>query len=125
DVRAYARALAADVARLGVATICSESLHYHGLEHAYAHERYFVPVGPRARYLLGLSFCDHCLAAARSEGVDGGAVRRAAAGEIEHAFAGDASGAGQPERGEYERVREQIVTSLVAEVAEAAGDTPL
>ena len=35
------------------------------------------------------------------------------------------SGAGEPERGEYERVREQIVTSLVAEVAEAAGDTPL
>ena len=65
DVRAYARALAADVARLDVATICSESLHYHGLEHGYAHERYFVPLGPRARYLLGLCFCEHCLAAAR------------------------------------------------------------
>ncbi|MCA1656862.1 MAG: hypothetical protein LC713_03985, partial [Actinobacteria bacterium] len=39
DVRAFAVALAADVAGLGVATICSESLHYHPLEHGYAHER--------------------------------------------------------------------------------------
>ena len=31
---------------------------------------------------------------------------------------------GEPERDEYARVREQVVTSLVAEVAEAAGETP-
>jgi len=124
DVRAYARALAADVARLGVAAICAESLHYHGLEHGYAHERYFVPLGKRVRYLLGLCFCEHCLAAARASGVDGEAVRRAAREEIERAFAGG-DGGGEPERGEYERVREQVVASLVAEVADAAGGTPV
>ena len=120
DVRAYARALAADVARLGVATICSESLHYHGLEHGYAHERYFVPLGPRARYLLGLCFCEHCLAAARSAGWT--ARPFAARPRRDRARLRPATEpAGEPERGEYERVREQIVTSLVAEVAEAAG----
>jgi hypothetical protein len=123
DVRGYARALAADVARLGVATICSESLHYHALEHGYAHERYFVPLGARVRYLLGLCFCEHCLAAARGQGVDGEAVRERARREIERAFDGEDAG-GEPERDEYARVREQVVTSLVAEVAEAAGEVP-
>jgi hypothetical protein len=123
DARSFARALAADVAALGVATICSESLHYHALEHGYAHERYFVPLSARVRYLLGLCFCEHCLAAARAQGVDGDAVRRAARDEIERAFAGDTANSAEPERDEYTRVREEIVTSLVAEVAEAAGDT--
>jgi hypothetical protein len=133
DVRAYACALAADVARLGVSTICSESLHYHLLEHGYAHERYFVPLGPRVRYLLGLCFCPHCIDAARSSGVDGDAVRRFALEEIDRVFAG---GAEEPvdeldrdaldaELGGYLGAREQVVTSLVAEVAAAAGDVTL
>jgi hypothetical protein len=123
DARAYARALAADIASLGVAGICSEALHYLSLEHGYAHERYFVPLSPRVRYLLGLCFCEHCLAAARAAGVDGEAVRRDARKAIERAFAGDDAG-GEPERDGYARVREQVVTSLVVEVAEAAGETP-
>jgi hypothetical protein len=132
DVRAFARALAADVARLGVGSICSESLHYHALEHGYAHERYFVPLGPVARYLLGLCFCPHCLAAARRHGVDGTAVRSFARDEVERVFAG---GAEEPvkelgrevlgalaggELGGYVLAREETVASLVAEVAEAA-----
>jgi hypothetical protein len=124
DARAYARALAADIAALGVAGICSEALHYLGLEHGYAHERYFVPLGARVRHLLGLCFCEHCLAAARAAGVDGEAVRRDARDAIEHAFASEDPG-GEPERDEYARVREQVVTSLIAEVVEAAGETPL
>jgi hypothetical protein len=124
DVRAFATALAADIARLGVAAICSESLHYHALEHGYAHERYFVPLGPRVRHLLGLCFCRHCLAAANALGVDGEAARGRARLEIERAFAGE-EGAGEAERDEYARVREHVVTSLVAEVAAAAGETAL
>jgi hypothetical protein len=76
------------------------------------------------RYLLGLCFCEHCLASARAVGVDGEAARRGAREAIERAFAGAEPG-GEPERDEYARVREQVVTSLVAEVAEAAGETPL
>ena len=41
EVRAYARALASDIARYEVSTILAESLHFHGLGHGYHHERYF------------------------------------------------------------------------------------
>ena len=45
---------------------------------------------------------------------------------IERAFAGEDDPVGEPERDEYARAcAEQVVTSLVAEVAEAAGETPL
>jgi hypothetical protein len=124
DVREFAVALATDVSGLGVATICSESLHYHPLEHGYSHERYFVPLGPRVRYLFGLCFCAHCLEAAGRRGVDGDAVRRAAREEIERVFAGGTeSPVDELERDEldgYLRVREDVVSSLVAEVAAAA-----
>src|SRR5262249_1038972 len=56
DVRAYVRALVADVGRYDVRAIIAESPHYHGLEHGYHHERYFTEIGARARYLLGLCF---------------------------------------------------------------------
>jgi hypothetical protein len=128
DARVYARALAADIAELGVAGICSEALHYLGLEHGYAHERYFVPLGLRTRYLLGLCFCTHCLGAARAQGIDGEGLRRTARKEIERVFAGgDEPTVDELDRSafaEYAGVREQVVTSLVAEVAEAAGETP-
>jgi hypothetical protein len=121
DVRAYARALGAEVARLGVATIVAESLHYHPLEHGYSHERYFVQLGARARYLLGLCFCSHCLEAAGRAGCDGEALRAAVRVELERVF----DGAGEEPfevdgaLGDYAQVREQIVTSLAAEVAAA------
>jgi hypothetical protein len=122
DVRAYARALASDVARLGVATIVAESLHYHPLEHGYSHERYFVPLGPRGRYLLGLCFCPHCLESADAAGVDGKELRRAVRDELDGIFAGSEE---RPFRIEgelagYARVRQEVVTSLAGEVAEAA-----
>jgi hypothetical protein len=130
DVRAFARALAVEVARLGVASICTESLHFAALEHGYAHERYFVPLGPRSRFLLGLCFCEHCLEAARRHDADGEAVRRFARDELERVFAGgdeepvdelDRDALGSLADGAvagYLTAREETVTSLVAEVAE-------
>jgi hypothetical protein len=120
--RAFARALATDVARLGVATVVSESLHYHPLEHGTAHERYFVALGPRARYLLALCFCPHCLEAAGRSGVDGEALRRSAREEMEGVFAGaeEAPFELEGDLAAYARAREEVVTSLVAEVAGAA-----
>lgn len=134
-VRAYVRALAGDIARLGVTSILSESLHYHPLEHGYAHERYFIELGPLSRYLLGLCFCEHCLAAARAQGVDGEAVREAARAELERVFAHTgveepredvtredlASFAGGALDG-YADARAATVTSLVREAAEAASE---
>ena len=89
DVRAYALALAQDIAGRGVGSVLAESLHYHALEHGAHHERYFVELGAAARLLLGLCFCDHCLAAAGRHGADPGELRRRACAEVERAFAGD------------------------------------
>lgn len=133
DVRAYVRALVADIARYEVSTILAESLHYHGLEHGYHHERYFIELGPRARYLLGLCFCEHCLAAARRLGVDGEGVREQVREELERVFAGDPSEAGlaEVEREElaavadgelaaFLDVRAEVVATLTAEATEVA-----
>jgi hypothetical protein len=123
DVREFAETLAADVAAQGVATIVSESLHYHPLEHGAAHERYFVPLGERARFLLGLCFCRHCLDAAQRHGVNGEAVRRAARDELERVLAGAAEEPLRPlerELAEYVRARAETVTMLAASVAHAA-----
>jgi hypothetical protein len=123
DVRRFAETLAADVAAQGVATIVAESLHHHPLDHGVAHERYFAPLGERARFLLGLCFCRHCLDAAERRGTDGEAVRRAARGELERVFAGGKEEPLEPlGRGveEYVRARAETVTTLAASVAEKA-----
>lgn len=133
DVRAYARAMVADVARYEVTTILAESLHFHGLEHGYHHERYFIELGSRARYLLGLCFCDHCLAAARRLGVDGDAVQGSVREELEQVFAGEASepstlevardelaAVADGELVAYLDVRAQTVATLAAEATEIA-----
>ena len=75
----------------GVDSVLAESLHHHPLEHGAHHERYFVQLGPVARLLLGLCFCEHCLAGARRHGADPVELRRRACAEVERAFAGDAA----------------------------------
>ena len=76
-------------------------------EHGHEHERYLIELGTKARYLLGLCFCEHCLARAAAAGVDGervagGGARRARArvrrprrGRDGRARAGDARGRGR------------------------------
>jgi hypothetical protein len=133
DVRAYVRALAGDIARHGVRTVLAESLHYHPLEHGYHHERYFLHLGARTRFLLGLCFCGHCVAAAGERGVDGEAVRRWARDELQRVFDGgeDASeGVDQAEAralaggelGGYLDARADAVATLAAEAAAAAAE---
>jgi len=74
-VRAYAEALAGDVARYGLDSIRLEALSYMPFDHGYHHERSFVPLSPNTRFLLGLCFCQYCLAHAASMGVDAKRVR--------------------------------------------------
>ena len=132
QVRAYVRALSADIAAHGVADVVAESLHFHGLEHGFHHERYFIELGPLGRYLLGLCFCEHCIAAAHAHGVAAEWLRDAVRGELERRFARN------PDPESMELVREQLgafaggelagylearaetVTSLAAEAAEVA-----
>jgi hypothetical protein len=131
EVRDYVRALAGDVAGLGVRTIVAESLHYHPLEHGYHHERYFLHLGARSRFLLGLCFCPHCLAAASAAGVDADAVHRFAREEIQRVFDGGADDGTEltfdearalagGELGAYLAARERTVSTLAGEAAAAA-----
>jgi hypothetical protein len=135
EVRAYACALASDVARYGISTILGESLHFHGLTHGYHHERYFEQLGTVGTYLLGLCFCAHCLAAARRAGVDTEMVHRFVRDELERRFADDGS-SDDSERLtrdllatfenelllRYFDMRVETVTSLVAEVTAAVDE---
>jgi hypothetical protein len=130
DARAYVRALTADVASHEVETILAESLHHHGLEHGAHHERYFVPLDARTRYLLGLCFCEHCLAEAAGGGVDASAVHAAVRSELAESLAtgGEARELDREEiatiaGGElagYLEARERTVTTLVEDAAEIA-----
>jgi hypothetical protein len=136
EVRAYARALASDVARYDISTILAESLHFHGLAHGYHHERYFEELGTVGTYLLGLCFCVHCLAAARRTGVDAEMVHRSVGDELGRRFAGDGSSEDSEELtrdrlaafgGEqllgYLDARIETVTSLAAEVSAAVDES--
>lgn len=132
DVRAYVRALSADIASRGVACVVAESLHFHGLEHGFHHERYFVELGALGRFLLGICFCEHCMAAARAGGVDADGLRDEARRELERRFAHppeaepadlDQDVAGRfagGELGGYLATRAATVASLVADSSAAA-----
>ena len=111
DVRAYVRALTADIASKGVATVVAESLHFHGLEHGFHHERYFIELGAFGRYLLGLCFCEHCMAAARRRGVQAESLRTEARRELERRFDRPA----EPE--EPELVRDRVGAFAGGELA--------
>lgn len=89
SVRDYALALAGDLADRGISHLLAEAVHYFPLEHGLHHERYFLPLGPRTRLLLGLCFCDHCLAAGLAGGVDVDALRRWTTECVEAAFIAD------------------------------------
>jgi hypothetical protein len=131
-VRGFVTALTADIASKGVAEVVAESLHFHGLEHGFHHERYFIELGALGRYLLGLCFCDHCLAAAKKRGVQATGLRDEVRRELELRFAtAPAQEAPELDRaqvaafaggelGGYLDARADTVASLVRDAAGAA-----
>ncbi len=135
EVRAYARALAGDVARYGVESIKLEALSYMPFDHGYHHERSFIRLSPTIRYLLGLCFCDACLGAARVAAVDGARVGEYVRGLVSRVFESSQNetwesdvdevelrAACDGELGQYLDVRRDVVTSLVQEVTAAVHD---
>ncbi|RKS79516.1 hypothetical protein BZB76_0987 [Actinomadura pelletieri DSM 43383] len=116
DVRAYAVALGRAIARQGVDSVVSESLHFGMFGHGYHHERAFVELGPAAEFALGLCFCSHC-----QSRLPGAETARAAASRL----AASVLDGGPPATElptvleDYARSRTPIVTSLAADVAEA------
>src|SRR6266581_8180994 len=133
-VRAYVTALTSDIASRGVASVVAESLHFHGLEHGFHHERYFIELGAFGRYLLGLCFCDHCIAAAEKRGVQAEPLQEAVRQKLERLFAAppepvepvlgrdEVAAFAGGELGGYLEARADTVASLVGEAADAAAD---
>lgn len=131
DVRAYALALAQDLAGRGIASVLAESLHHHPLEHGAHHERYFVELGSVARLLFGLCFCPHCLDAAQRHGADPEELRARACAEVERALSGTAPQASSElsydeaaallggQLGALLQSRCEVVATLAGELAEA------
>jgi hypothetical protein len=132
DARAYAVALAQDVARYGLEAIKLEAVHYPGFDHGDHHERSFVPLSPNIRFLLGLCCCVHCMAAAQAAGVDAERVRAVCREQLERLFESTANETHETEveddwlrsladgeLGRYAQLRQQVVTSLVTEIATA------
>jgi hypothetical protein len=131
NVRAYARAVIADVASRGVDSILMESFHHFPFAHGYHHERAFVEITPLTSFLLSLCFCDSCAAPAGEHGVDSAALRDAIRSTIRD---GLSSGHTDPvpiddpdgvramfdgELGAFLDARSTVVTSLVAELIDA------
>jgi hypothetical protein len=132
DVRAYARALAADLASHGVETILAESLGYGGFNHGYHHERAFIQLSPVARFLFGLCFCEHCTRAIGQAGVAVEVVRQFVRTELEKVLSGEPTSLppgdllheevvalADGQLGRFLEARQAIVTSLAAKVREA------
>jgi hypothetical protein len=128
DVRTFAVALAADVARYGLEAIKLEAVQYLGYDHGYHHERSFVPLSPNVRFLLGLCFCAHCLAAAEKANVDAERVRAECRARIEAVL--ESADAETHESdveddmlqsllGGFGAVRQQVVSSLGEEMTSA------
>lgn len=83
-VRDHAVALCADIAdSLDVESLLLETPGWLTYAHGYHHEFAQSRLGTLAEELLGLCFCDHCLAGAKAAGIDAGTLRRQARAAID------------------------------------------
>ena len=76
DVRRYFLALTEDiVSRLHPDAVHIESLNFLPFGHGFSNPKVLTPITPWCSFLMGLCMCDHCIAAASEDGVDGEALR--------------------------------------------------
>jgi len=138
DVRAYMRALAADLGRYPLESYLAESVCFMPFDHGYHHERTLVPISPTVKYLLSLCFCSHCVLHAAAAGTAVEKLRAFVRDATDRALNGEASPLdGVPlhraavaaladgEMAGLLASREATVATLVGEIAEASGRVPL
>jgi hypothetical protein len=135
DARAYVRALVADVTHsYAPDSIELESPCFMGFAHEFHHEKDGVGLTAEDDFLLSLCFCDACLSRARNAGINGGHARETVRKWIvemcereipaprwpEFPQAGLGVFKAHPEVYDYLLWRFEPVTSLIAELREAA-----
>lgn len=127
DVRDLVLTVVGDVASSGIFDrILLESIEYLGLRHGHHHEVIGVHLDADTDLMASLCFCPACLQRLEEAGVDGAEVRNRVRDIVDAALTGaprktmdwaalEAVAGGQ--MGDYLRVRDQIVSSLVVEAA--------
>jgi hypothetical protein len=135
NVRAYVCALNSDLARYPLDALLVESICYMPFDHGYHHERALVSLSPLAKFLLGLCFCEFCVAAINAEGGQGEKLRVFVSEQLDRHLGGapsDLDGA-EVSRQRVEQLaggdlkamlaaRKSVVTSLIHDVKEAVGE---
>jgi len=128
--RAYAKGLAKDVtASYPVAGLSLEAPGFTPYAHGYHHEFALMRSNPWLENLLGLCFCDHCVADAEARGIEARRLKAQVAADIGAYLASDVDF--PPDMAEafwradvvadgglrrYLDFRSEVVTSLVAEI---------
>lgn len=132
DARAYARALVADITHnYRVDSVELETPSFMPYAHGFHHEKDGVGLTPEDDFLLSLCFCPSCLYRAKEAGVDGEAARTVVLALVTESLERDRPAprypefspeklAWIPELAAYIRWRSEPVTSLIAELREAA-----
>ena len=128
DVRTYVVALARDLAvNYGCRRIELESCNFGGYGHAHHHVKDGVDLGSGGRYLFSLSFSPGCVQRAHELGIDVEGLRTWVRDQLDPVFAGAGSLDRDPaelvdqrqDLAAYQAMREDLVTTLVAEVRQA------
>ncbi len=137
-VRRYVRDLCAAIAAYGCFDeLMVESVAYLLAGHGHPHELWGVRLDPATRLLLSLCFCPSCLAEGARRGIDGAALRSWCAAELLRTWNGPLGVVRRPDDGAelsglllarpdlyaWARMRAELVTSLVAELAADARHT--
>ncbi len=132
----FCRRMVEEICSYPIDVVRCESAHFHGFHHGHHHERLLEEIDAAALFLLGLCFCESCMARARSADVDADRFRETVKDVVEGAFSDRSSSRAakdqdlSPERLmdvcggaeilPYLEVRERSVAAFQDAVAEAA-----
>lgn len=130
EARAYAKGLARDVTEsYPIAGISMEAPGFTPYAHGFHHEFALMRSNPWLENLLGLCFCDHCVARAEAEGIDARKLNAQVAADIEAYLQSDidfppdmaeafwrADIVADGDLRRYLDFRNDVVTSLVTEI---------
>jgi hypothetical protein len=90
EARAYAVGLARDVTeRYPISGLSLEAPGFTPYAHGYHHEFALLRSNPWLENMLGLCFCEHCVARAAAQGIDARRLKAQMAGDIEAYLASD------------------------------------
>lgn len=118
DVAAYAIALCADLAdQHDLESLLLETPGWLTYDHGYHHEFAQLAPSTEASALLGLCFCDHCIAGALGAGIDAPRLKEEVRRRADALLAGDESEEfREPDLAAFHRWRAGIVTALSAAI---------